>query len=46
MYSLSFESHDTGANGFNFEKSDPHFNSVYLVRLPFLTGIAVYANVL
>ena len=24
----------------------PHFNSVYLVRVPFLTGIAVYAPII
>ena len=55
MHSNSFESPDSGANGFKLQKKvikrtfkvsfldskNPHFNSVYLVRVPFLSGIAV-----
>ena len=54
MHNSSFESPDTGANGFCLEMSlkhfkgiflqskNPLFNTVYVVRVPFLTGIVVY----
>ena len=54
MDTTSFEIPDTGANGFClamslkhfkgifFQSKNPHFNTVYVVRVPFLTGIAVY----
>ena len=53
MHNTSFESPDIGANGFCLKMSlkhfkgifspikNPHFNTIYVVRVPFLTGIAV-----
>ena len=56
MHSISFESPDIGAIRFGLKKEfdrtfkvffhskNPHFNSVYLVRVPFLNGIAVWTD--
>ena len=52
MHSISFESPDIGAIRFSLKKSltallrffPLNFNSVYLVGVPFLTDVAVYAS--